>query len=61
MRSPRVIVIQNLKKVKNKMLKDKNYPAEWLYRLGEFSTFIFICMVFYLWLVVGSIAENAPM
>ena len=48
-------------KVKNKMLKDKNYPAEWLYRLGEFSTFIFICMVFYLWLVVGSIAENAPM
>jgi hypothetical protein len=43
------------------MLKDKSYTVKSLYRLGEFLTFIFICMVFYLWLVVGSIAENAPM
>ena len=32
-----------------------------LERIKETLTFLFILMVGYLWLVVGSITENAPM
>jgi len=43
-------------KVKNKM-----QLTNIIERIKETLTFLFILMVGYLWLVVGSIAENTPM